>query len=111
MESRRGTPHHFRRQCRSRDIPLLSGGVAEGRGGRPATAVRPPPTSSATPFRLQIYNTKPRLSRVLGNYFLVGSQEDAESALTNRGRIVNFWNGISQVFSPAAKCCVMLKAC
>ena len=31
-----------------------------------------------------------------GIFFLVGSQEDAESALTNRGRIVNLCNGILQ---------------
>lgn len=49
MESRRGTPPHPRKQHRSRDIPLLSGGVAEGRGGRPATAVRPLPTPPAPP--------------------------------------------------------------
>ena len=50
MCCRRGTPRHSRRQCRSRDIPLLSGGVAEGRGGRPATAVRPLPTPPAPPL-------------------------------------------------------------
>ena len=44
---RRATPPHPRKQHRSRDIPLLSGGVAEGRGGRPATAVRPLPTPPA----------------------------------------------------------------
>ena len=47
---RRATPPHHRKQHRSCDIPLLSGGVAEGRGGRPATAVRPLPTPPAPPL-------------------------------------------------------------
>ncbi len=41
--------HHALSESRSCDIPLLSGGVAEGRGGRPATAVRPLPTPLAPP--------------------------------------------------------------
>ena len=61
-------------------------------------------------FRLQIYNTEPRLSRVFEIFFLAGFQSDARSPLTNRSRIVNFRDWISQVFSPAAKVYVTQKS-
>ena len=54
MESRRETPPHPRKQHRSRDIPLLSGGVAEGRGGRPARpSGRAPPPNPLSSSPLQ----------------------------------------------------------
>ena len=59
--------------------------------------------SIGTRFSACKYTTREHgLSRVLENFYFAGCLADTKNVLTNRGRIVNFWGGVSQEIGGSA---------